>query len=447
MESTQTNNIASITYELNDALKDLACREIRGNARVYEFGHNDASNYDMMSGRTEYSYYHTILDKHLNRKSSSEMDYFAFTILLTYTPEIINTFHSWRDLKMYVDDSNDETDFDLVDVYVSSSGDDGPSNYTCVCSHHIKNIFKLTNKHSMTSFQVGSECIKRAGLVSSENLKIHKKLMDAKIERQKEIDEGKPLGYYEELRKNKKDEKDRARQLKIEERDRAKQLKIEEKETRQLNQLMCKGRACSKKCIMCNAVRLFKSDDSLRICNKCVKNAPKFGKKKWVDSLKNPKNYKQDNCNECAKLFAYCCTTVDEYLCNKCKDTHKITQCKLCSNLFVNVKTNNDETCDECDSKLKSCVVCENTFIPKIDSNIRCNLCQTRIDNKIIVIKCSDCNINVEIKENDKKWRKNCSACYKKNLESIDCSVCQEPVRRHPTEHWKTVCKVCYHLA
>ena len=33
MDSTRTNNIASITYELNDALKDLACREIRANAR------------------------------------------------------------------------------------------------------------------------------------------------------------------------------------------------------------------------------------------------------------------------------------------------------------------------------------------------------------------------------------------------------------------------------
>ena len=443
----RTNNIASITYELNDAIKDLACREIRANARVYELGHNDTSNYDMMSSRTEYSYYHTILDKHLKRKSSSEMDYFAFTILLTYTLEKINAFHGWRDLKMYVDDSNDETDFELTDVYVSSSGDDGPSNYTCVCSHHIKNVYKLTNKDSMTSFQVGSECIKRVGLVSREDLKTHKKLMDVKIERQKEIVEGKPLGYYEELRKHKKDEKDKAKQLKMEERDIAKQLKIEEKETRQLDQLKCKGCACSKKCIMCNVVRLFKSDDSLRICNICVKNASKFEKKKCVDSLKAPKNYIEDKCDGCAKLFTYCHTTVHEYLCNDCKDTHKITKCKLCSRLFVNVKTNNDDTCGECDSKLKFCVGCANTFIPKLDSNIRCNYCQTRFDNNIIVIKCIDCGIDVDINGFDKKWKKNCSACYKKNLESIDCSVCQEPFKRHPTEHWKTVCKVCYHLA
>ena len=87
---TEQTNIANITYELNDALKDLACRELSRDARF-----NEASHYTM-SDRHEYSYYHKKLDAHLKRNSSSEMDYFAFTILLTYPAERIIELQRWR---------------------------------------------------------------------------------------------------------------------------------------------------------------------------------------------------------------------------------------------------------------------------------------------------------------------------------------------------------------
>lgn len=342
------------------------------------------------------------------------MDRFAFVTLLTYSREKISAFQSWSDLKLNFDNaSNSETDFEITDVFVSSGGDDGPSNYTCICGHHIQDIYKLRNKYTMTTFQVGSKCIERSGLVDSSTLKSHKKLMDAKIERQKEIDEGKPIGYYEELRKNKKAEKERAKQNKIDERERVKQLKLEEKEeTAQLNKLKNKKLACSKKCIMCNTDKLFKLDDKLRICNSCVKNAPKVEKKRYVDLLNNPKHTIESNCAWCEKLFTCWSETFDACLCSDCDITIKTVKCKLCCDVFVNFRISDDLTCDECDAKLKCCVGCANTFIPKRETNIRCNLCQTRFDNNIAVIKCSDCCIDVEIKESDKKWRKKCAECF-----------------------------------
>lgn len=440
METTQKNNIASITYELNAELRAFACRELNVDERFYEHSRS-------MSSVKEYSYYHKKLDIHLKRKYSSEMDRFAFGILLTYPQEKINTFQSWRDLKLNFGDvsktvSNCETDFEIIDVFVSSGGDDGPSNYTCICGHHIQDIYKLRNKYTMTTFQVGSKCIERAGLVDSSTLKSHKKLMDAKIERQKEINEGKPIGYYEELRKNKKAEKERAKQLTIEERERVKQLKME---TAQLNKLKNKKLACFKKCIMCNADKLFKLDDKLRICNVCVKNVPKVEKKKYVDLLNNPKHNIETECAWCEKFFTCWSKTFDKCLCNVCDITIKTVECDMCCSVFVNFQTSDDVTCDECDAKLKCCVGCANTFIPKRETNIRCNICQIRFDNNIAVIKCSDCCIDVEIKESEKKWKKKCAECFKNSQIYVDCSNCQEPFKRLSTDTWRTKCRECYH--
>jgi hypothetical protein len=434
----EQTNIANITYELNDALKALACRELSIDARF-----NESSHY-AMSDRHEYSYYHKKLDAHLKRNSSSEMDYFAFTILLTYPPERIIELQSWRDLKLYRGDSSGEADFEIIGVSVSSGGDDGPSNYTCICSHHIQNIYKLRNKLSMRSFQVGSECIKRAGLVSSDTLKSHKKLMDAQIERQKEISEGRPIGYYEELRKNEKDEKKRAKQIKKDERERAKQLKTEEKEIAQLIQLERDGNACSKKCLVCNADRLFRTSDDIRICNICVKKTPKRDKKKYVDQLNNPKNYIEDKCNGCEKLFTYCCQKGDKYLCSDCENTKKIIKCKRCYDLFVDVITSQDDTCEECDAKLKCCGCCLNMFIPEIESNLRCKVCQLKFDNNLITIKCSECDIGFDVKDVDKKWKKSCGECFKNNQKYVDCSICYSQFKRLITDTWKTKCHTCH---
>lgn len=438
MDTERTNNIANITYELNDALKALACRELSIDARF-----NESSHYTM-SDRHEYSYYHKKLDAHLKRKSSSEMDYFAFTILLTYPPEKINAFCSWRDLKMHFRDSNNETDFEPLGVSVSSGGVDGPSNYTCICSHPIQNIYTLRNRYSMTTFQVGSECIKRAGLVSSDVLKNYKKLMDAQIERQKEISEGRPIGYYEELRKNERDEKKRAKQIKKDERDRAKQIKIEEKEIARLIQLERDGGACSKKCVACNTDRLFRTGDDIRICNACVKKTPKRDKKKYVDQINRPKNYIEDKCNECENLFTYCCQTGDKYLCGDCENTKKIIKCTMCNELFVDVVTSHDDTCEECDSKLKHCDCCLNMFIPEVESNIRCKVCQLKFDNNLITIKCGECDIEFDVKEVDKKWKKSCGQCFKNNQKYVDCSICYSQFKRLITDTWKTKCHTCH---
>jgi hypothetical protein len=116
----------------------------------------------------------------------------------------------------------------------------------------------------------------------------------------------------------------------------------------------------------------------------------------------------------------------------------------LCPNEFIDDIKSIDVHCPECDEKIKNCVDCNNKFIPKNNSDERCELCQYRFNNNLTVINCQECDEEVEIKINE-KWRKFCKNCFKTNLKYVNCEKCSLPFKRLLTDTWRKTCQDCYY--
>ena len=449
-----------ISFELNDELKEIIYKELK------EQNDNDIPSHIShisqygLSYRTEYSIYHITLDRYFKKKqlkNPSETDYLAWILLLTYPKDKIRSFKNIHDLNIHFKSDNlNKTDFEIIEV-TKKTEDDMDTVYTCICSHPIENIYKLRNKFSDITIQVGCECIKRYGLVSKSEIYECKKKMNELKERNTEIDEGKPIGYYKELRENEKLiknqnklEKEKLKQKKLDEKIKKQEEKIrlnEEKlmtiEDNIVKQFMFINHY--KKCLLCKKEGLYNKYNMLTICNKCI-NSKNKNKNIIINIsvLKNKREYKEDSCINCDINFVYRYKGIPICFCELCKKSYKKMKCKLCPNEYIDDINSLDILCNDCDEKSKKCLDCDNKFISENVNEIRCELCKYRFTNNLCVIKCQECDEEVEINKNDKKFKKHCIDCYKSNLQYVDCISCNIPFKRLPSEKFKKECKSCY---
>jgi hypothetical protein len=442
-----------ISFELNDELKEIIYKELKEQndndipshiSRISRYG---------LSYRTEYSIYHITLDRYFKKKqlkNPSETDYLAWIILLTYPENKIRNFKNINDLNIHFKSDNlNKTDFEIIEV-TKKTEDDMDTDYTCICSHPIENIYKLRNKFSDITIQVGCECIKRYGLVSKSEINECKKKMNDLKERNKEIEEGKPIGYYKELKENEKLIKNKNKL----EKEKLKQKKQEEKIKKQEEKLMAIEDTIVKqfmfinhykKCLLCKKEGLYNKYNKLTVCNKCVNSNNKNKYKIINDSiLKNKREYKEVSCLNCDKKNVYRYKGIPICFCDLCEKSYKKKKCNLCPNEYIDDINSSDILCNDCDEKSKECLDCDNKFISENEKSIRCNICQYRFSYKLTVIFCQECNEEVEIKENE-KWRKYCSDCFKNNLTYFNCIKCDVPFKRLTRDTWRKSCSDCYH--
>jgi hypothetical protein len=442
--------LGKISFVLNDKFKELIYKEIN-------------SIYFNISERTEYSLFHHLLDKYfINNniipKNPSKPDYLAWLLLLTYPQKYIQKLKSIEDLNINFKSEN--SDFQIIGLIGKDDDDEYEEyqnfNHTCICSQSILNIYKLKNKLSGICFQVGSDCIEKHGLVCKTEIDKYKKQMkqmkESKKEREKEIAEGKPLGFYEEERKNNENikmteqlEKALNKQIKHEEKLRKREEKMMGIEDKLVKNILIAYNY--KKCLLCFKEGLYNKYNKINICNKCVNNANRYKMNAINNSiLQNIRKYYFDECENCEHKFLYRYTNVFRYLCNNCIKIKKIIKCNLCTNIFIDDKKSTDKMCDSCDKKSKICLTCKNIFIPENSKILRCNVCQHRFEYNLIVKNCQDCKEEIEITEKE-HWKTFCEDCFKHNLKSTNCSVCDLPFKRLVTETWRKKCRDCYKKA
>jgi len=442
-----------ISFELNDELKEVIYKELK-EAQDYTSPYN-------LSITTEYSYFHVRLDVYFKKKNiknkPNKTDYLAWILLLTYPKDKIRSFENISDLNIHFTDKNsDKTDYEIIEV-TEITHDDMNTINTCVCSQRIANVYKLKNKFSDVNIQLGCDCIERYGLVSKSEINECKKKMKEIKERNKEIEEGKPIGYYKELRENEKLiknqnklEKEKLKQKKLDEKIKKQEEKIRLNEENLMtiedsNVKNILQSNCYKKCLLCKKEGLYNKYNKLTVCNKCVNSNNKNKYKIINDSiLKNKREYKEDSCLNCDKQFVYRYKGIPICFCESCRKSYKKKKCNLCPNEYIDDINSLDILCNDCDEKSKKCLECDNKFISENVNEIRCHICQYRFSYKLTVINCNDCGEEVEIKENE-KWRKFCSDCFKNNLTYFNCIKCDIPFKRLTSDTWRKSCSDCYH--
>jgi len=451
--NSNQNKLDKISFTLNDELKEVIYKELK-EAQDYTSPYN-------LSITTEYSYFHARLDIYFKKQNiknkPNKTDYLAWILLLTYPKDKIISFENISDLNIHFTDKNsDKTDYEIIEV-TEITHDDMNTINTCVCSQRIANVYKLKNKFSDVNIQLGCDCIERYGLVSKSEINECKKKMNELKERNKEIEEGKSIGYYRELRENEKLiknqnklEKETLKQKKYDE----KIKKLEEKlRLNEENLMSIEDNAikkilqsnCFKKCLLCKQEGIYNKYNILTICNKCINSKNKNNKIIINNSiLKNKREYKEDSCLNCDKKYVYRYIGRKILFCKICEKSYKKMKCNLCPNEYIDDINSLDVLCNICDTKSKHCIDCKNKFINVNLNVIRCELCQYRFSYKLTVINCNDCGEEVEIKENE-KWRKFCSDCFKNNLKYVNCNTCNEPFKRLSNEFWRKTCSDCYH--
>jgi hypothetical protein len=442
-----------ISFELNNEVKEILYKELK----IAQ----DITSMFYLSKRTEYSMYHCKLDSYFKFKNiknkPSKTDYLAWILLLTYPENKIRQFQKIDDLNIYFKDENlDKTDFEIIELY-SKLADDIATNNTCVCGTPIENIYKLKNKFTEINIQVGCECIERYGLVSKNEIGECKKKMKEHKERQKEIEEGKPIGYYKEQRENDKLLKDQIKKEKEQQKQNKLNEKIkknEEKQRQNEEKLMtiedkfvknAQITCCYKKCLLCKRESLYNRYNKVNICNICVNSKSKLQKYSLNQYIiYNKREYKENECLNCDNKFVYNYKGKINDFCSACETKYKKTKCKLCSNEFIDNINSFDLYCNDCDEKIKDCFMCKNKYIPKNKFYKYCDLCYYRVNNNLTVINCQECDEEVEIKNNE-TWRKFCKDCFKTNLKFVNCEQCSIPFKRLLTDNWRKTCQDCYY--
>jgi hypothetical protein len=445
------------SYILDEELKQIIYKQI--------ITAQDPRSCFSLSTIKKYDIYHEELEKHFIKnygKKPTQTDNLAFILLLTYPKENIERFTNFNNLKLAFNNILEESDFESK----------GYTRYetfgfaTCICNEDIMWVHNFRNKYSGISIQIGSVCNKRYGLISPKdpNFKSDCKLMSECKEREKEIKEGKPIGYYEELRKADKEEKLKLKlekelikkdkkQMKIDEKQRKideKQRKINEKQEEEIMRLedsytkRINSISHYKKCVLCKKEGLYSRYCKLIVCYNCVSSSIRIKINLINDEiLKKKRQYKTDDCLNCEDKFTYRYKDILKCFCNVCEKKYKKMRCKLCPNDFIDVINSSDVLCNVCDEKSKECLSCKNKFMPIHITCLRCNLCQFRFENKIIVRNCQECDKEMVIKENE-KWKNYCGDCFKNNLKIIDCSLCKSQFKRLSTEIWRNKCKDCF---
>lgn len=348
-------------------------------------------------------YHHPIVEfyKKYKSKGPSMADKLAFILILSYPKEMVEKFSDISELKLF---SDENTDFTYERELITNEDED--DNHDCICSYEkLKYIYIVNNKYSGVTLQIGSECIKKYKIISNEELKKFKQAEKLRKEHQKEIDEGKPVGYYKELKRIKKAEKEK---LKIE-----KEKEKIEKEKEKMEKKIKSGNF--KICYKCNINLVDIRHNNLCICNKC---------KNPIDILISHavKTHEINNCINCEKSFIDK-KNIDTYLCKNCKLDKKVVECKMCfTELFLVDINSNDKYCEKCEKKIKKCIDCKNDYLQNNIHDTRCYPCQYNYENRVIFIECKSCKEEFIRKEKE-HWKSYCEDCFKEVKNIIKNSV------------------------
>jgi len=372
-----------------------------------------------LSKLSTFEIYHDELKKYFKlnyNKKPTQTDNLAFILLLSYPKFMVERFQSFKDLKLAFKSENGESDFKDIDFAI-----DETMFSTCICNENLMYIHVFQNIHSGINIQLGSVCNERYGLISKHdpNYKSTCKKINECKEKIKERKEGKPEGFYENERKRKREEKEVEKEFK----------KLEKKNP---------GEYKSSNCIICDSCTIFKSNDKICICSKCVSIETRMNKCRINNKIKLIRK----DCAYCEEEFI---TYYGKKLCITCDKIVKIKYCQMCSNEFCVGTKKDDIYCDECEDSIIKCMneSCRTMIYKNSNQSGRCNNCHRRFINKLILFECKYCKNEFEVSENQ-KWRTCCRDCYKKKLEPHKCTECHEFFKRLPLETWRKVCSDCY---
>lgn len=422
----------------------------------------DINNPYSLSRLRFYEQYHYPLEiwfKNKYNKMPSKADKLAFIILLSYPKKYIINATSFDDFKLFNTKDDINSDFKLVgviDIEFNENNEFNDEHIDCICSkNNLKYVSRVENKYSNIELYIGSECIRKYKIISQEEINKMNEINERQKERQKEINEGLPLGYYEEQRRldkiRKKDEKIKKENDKI-------QKKVESGNYRI--------------CYLCNVTLInIRHNKDKRICEKC--DCKLNLQKSLSDYYKCLHNQikllcEHYECSNCKNDYIFILSG-SKYLCKKCVMDYKIISCKICDeNVLLNINSN-DIYCNDCEVKLFKCVGCSEKFIRDNYHIDRCKTCQLCFENRIILQKCEKCENSFTRKEKE-YWKLRCITCFNSktndkyktsNFEikkAIDttvyhekitiisklCTICDEEFDIKSNESWKTTCLECY---
>jgi hypothetical protein len=438
----------------DEKFKNFVCKEI---VRA-----QDTNSIFYISQLSSYEIYHEALQKFFAEnnynKKPSQNDNLGLLLLLSYPKEMIIKFNNISELKLSFNNIREESDFQSI-----GTSKDTTMTSTCICNENIMYIHKFMNIYTGVSFQIGSVCNERYGLISKNDINYKSSCQKIKEyqEIEKEIKEGKPIGYYQAKRKAEKKEKIIQKLEKILTKKMKEQEKIMKKEEKQkkIQQQLEKNlmtiedsyikrinnTSHYKNCILCKKEGFYSKYCKIIICYNCAPSNIRIKINQInTEVLKKRREYKKDECLSCEVIFIYRYKGILKYLCCHCEKTYKKLKCKLCPNDFIDVIESLDIFCNICDEKAINCLNCKNKFISENTHLLRCNLCQYRFVNKIKVKNCQECNDEFEIKDNE-NWKTYCGICFKNNLSSVKCNVCSSSFKKLPSQEWRKTCTDCYY--
>ncbi len=353
---------------------------------------------------TTYSIWHSPLInfyKKYKDKTPSMADKLAFVILLSYPQKIIEGLNDISELSLF-GNSDDATDFtynDKISINKTENnyGENNSGTYDCICSYNnLCYINFVENKYSGISLVVGSECIKKYKLLSEEEykkvIKNDKKLKETQLE----IKEGKPIGYYKEQKRLKKEEK---KNEKLKRQDETEKKRIEKENEKLLR---------SGNFHICNFCKINIITINLRYCYQCITPIICNIKKMECEIIRE---YGLIECQNCEKQFIDINT--EYYLCNICIKTYKIMKCNTltCKVLMVVDNPQLNVYCNDCEEKIIKCINCNQKFISE-NAKTKCNNCAFNELNGFVTITCVYCNNLFTSKKID-NWKKYCKECYR----------------------------------
>lgn len=389
-----------------------------------------------------YEQYHIPLEqwfKYKYNKSPSKSDKLAFIILLSYPKQFINNATSFDEFKLFNESAKvNNSDFNLagvIEIDFNENDDFNDDHIDCICSkNNLKKIARVENKYSHIELYIGSECIKKYKIISQDEINAMNKILEKQKERQKEINEGVPLGYYETQRLLDKSKK--------------KETMLKKKSDK-INKKIETGNY--RICYLCNTSLInIKHDKDKRICNKCNIQINEYTtltdmNKVLINNIKSQCN--RYMCNNCDVPFISILSKND-YLCKTCVMDYKTVPCKMCNTIVLMSRLLYDLYCVDCECKIFNCIDCKKLFIQEIQQTNRCTMCQMCVDNKTVIQECGICKNSFARKEKD-YWKTKCCDCFNsqndtQSLTSKLCEMCNDEFYAKPSENWKTLCLVCY---
>jgi len=407
----------------------------------------DQTSEFFLSHANTYEYYHRFIEEFFKRnktKKPSNADALAYIVLLSYRESIIKEATSFDDFRLFSKKKDDigNTDFEIVEI-IDGQYDEFDEveidRYDCICTRkRLQNVYKVENRTTGIRLCIGCECIKKCRLIPEKDLAEKKKKMDEKKkanrERKREMEEGKPLGYY-------KQQREQAKKQRLEERELRKKEKLDMQLMKEQDQVKS---GAYRRCYGCDSSLIcIRYSRAIRFCQNCI----------YIDKVINAvvalykKTYERNNCSNCEISFVSK-KCEDKYLCKKCECHKKMTDCSWCNTLFVDSIHSLDKYCDSCTVFMKKCVDCMNDFKSTQINGLRCDTCQYVYFHSPVIVHCEKCDEEFGRKRMD-SWIKICRECHlrkKTENEPISkiCDSCDEEFWIHPTEKWKTMCGGCF---